>query len=73
MGWTRARQLADREPISRETIARTASFKRHEQHADVPYDKGCGGLMYDAWGGTEGIEWSIRKLKEIDEEEKRNG
>ena len=73
VGWTRARQLANREPISRETIARMASFKRHEQHADVPYDKGCGGLMYDAWGGTEGIEWSIRKLKEIDEEEKRNG
>ena len=73
VGWTRARQLANREPISRETIARMASFKRHQQNKDVPYNEGCGGIMWDAWGGTEGIEWSIRKLKEIDEEEKRNG
>ena len=29
VGWTRARQLANREPLSRETIARMASFKRH--------------------------------------------
>lgn len=43
-----------------------ASFKRHQQHANVPYDKGCGGLAYDAWGGSEGIEWAIRKLKEIE-------
>lgn len=36
VGWTRARQLADRKPISRDTIARMASFKRHQQHKDVP-------------------------------------
>ena len=71
VGWTRARTLADGKPVSRDVIARMASFKRHQQHKDVPYDKGCGGLMWDAWGGTEGIEWAIRKLKEIDEEEKR--
>ena len=66
VGWTRARQLADRKPISRDTIARMASFKRHQQHKDVPYSEGCGGLMYDAWGGTSGIEWAIRKLDQID-------
>jgi len=66
VGKARARQLANREPLSRDTIARMASFKRHQQHADVPYDEGCGGLMWDAWGGTAGIEWAIRKLKEID-------
>lgn len=43
-----------------------ASFKRHQQHANVPYEEGCGGLMYDSWGGAEGIEWAIRKLKEIE-------
>jgi hypothetical protein len=43
-----------------------ASFKRHQQYKDVPYDEGCGGLMWDAWGGTEGIEWAIRKLEQID-------
>ena len=43
-----------------------ASFKRHQQHKDVPYDEGCGGLMWDCWGGTSGIEWAIRKLEQID-------
>ena len=67
VGWTRARQLANREALSRETIARMASFKRHQQYKDVPYSEGCGGIMWDAWGGTEGVEWAIRKLKQIDE------
>jgi hypothetical protein len=68
VGKARARQLANREPLSRDTIARMASFKRHQQHADVPYTEGCGGLMWDAWGGTAGVEWAIRKLKQIDAE-----
>lgn len=66
-GKARASQLANRESISRDTIARMASFKRHQQHKDVPYSEGCGGLMWDAWGGTSGVEWAINKLKEIDE------
>jgi len=66
VGWTRAGQLARREKISRDTIARMASFKRHQQNKDVPYSEGCGGIMWDAWGGTSGIEWAITKLKEID-------
>jgi hypothetical protein len=66
IGWTRARQLANREKLTRKTIARMASFKRHQQHKDVPYDEGCGGIMWDAWGGDAGIEWAIRKLEQID-------
>ena len=66
VGWTRARQLANKERISRDTIARMASFKRHQQNKDVPYDEGCGGIMWDAWGGDAGIEWAIRKLNQID-------
>ena len=66
VGWTRARQLADNKNISRDTIARMASFKRHQQHKDVPYSEGCGGLMWDAWGGSSGINWAINKLKQID-------
>ena len=61
VGWTRSSQLADRKKISRDTIARMASFKRHQQHKDVPYSEGCGGLMWDAWGGTSGVEWAINK------------
>lgn len=66
VGKARANQLANKEPISRDTIARMASFKRHQQNSSVPYGEGCGGLMWDAWGGTEGIEWAIRKLEQID-------
>ena len=57
---------ADRKPISRDTIARMASFKRHQQNKDVPYSEGCGGIMWDAWGGSSGINWAINKLKQID-------
>jgi len=68
VGKIRAHQIATRSPLSRDTIARMASFKRHQQYRDVPYTEGCGGLMWDAWGGTAGVEWAIRKLKEIDNE-----
>ena len=66
VGWARARQLSSKSAISRDTIARMASFKRHQQYKDVPYDEGCGGLMWDAWGGDAGINWAIRKLAQID-------
>ena len=66
VGWARSAQLANRENISRDTIARMASFKRHQQHKDVPYSEGCGGLMWDAWGGSSGVNWAINKLKQID-------
>ena len=66
VGKARANQLANKEPISRDTIARMASFKRQQQNKDVPYGKGCCGLMWDAWGGDAGVEWAIRKLEHID-------
>ena len=66
VGWARANQLANREPISMDTVKRMAAFVRHEQNKDVPYDEGCGGLMWDAWGGTEGINWAIRKIEQYE-------
>ena len=66
VGWKRASQLANKQPISRSTIARMASFKRHQQNKDVPYSEGCGGIMWDAWGGSAGVNWAISKLKSID-------
>ena len=65
VGWTRANQLCNGENISMDTIGRMASFKRHQQNKDVPYNEGCGGLMWDAWGGDEGINWAIRKMEWI--------
>ncbi len=65
-GKRRANMIASRSKLTRDTIARMASFKRHQQHKDVPYSEGCGGLMWDAWGGSAGINWAINKLKQID-------
>ena len=45
-----------------------ASFKRHQQNKDVPYSEGCGGIMWDAWGGSAGVNWAINKLKQIDKQ-----
>ncbi len=72
VGWTRARQLANGEPISEETINRMSAFQRHAQYKDVPYDEGCGGIMWDAWGGDAGIAWAEKKaaqLKKLSSEE----
>jgi hypothetical protein len=68
VGKARANQLANKENISRDTIARMASFKRHQQSSNKELGDGCGRLVWLAWGGDEGIEWAIRKLKQIDNE-----
>ncbi len=65
VGWVRANQLCNKRNISIDTISRMASFKRHQQHKDVPYDAGCGGIMWDAWGGDEGVNWALRKMDYI--------
>jgi hypothetical protein len=65
VGKARAHQLANKEPISEETVKRMASFRRHQQNKDVPYTKGCGGLMWDAWGGESGISWAENKVKQL--------
>ncbi len=69
VGKARANQLAKREPISEDTVARMASFERHRRNSDTPYGEGCGKLMWDAWGGDAGIAWAQRKLKQIRKEE----
>jgi hypothetical protein len=65
VGKARANQLANREPISENTIARMASFERQRQNSDRALGEGCGRLMWLAWGGDAGIEWASRKLKQI--------
>lgn len=65
-GKVRASQIANRENLTRETIARISGFRRHQQNKDVPYSEGCGGLMWDAWGGDAMIDWAERKLKQIE-------
>ena len=65
VGKARANQLANREPISKDTISRMAGFERHRQNSDKALGDGCGRLMWLAWGGDEGIEWAQRKLEQL--------
>ena len=67
-GKNRANQIANREKLTRETIARMSAFQRHRQNSDRPLGEGCGRLMWLAWGGDEGIAWAERKLKQIDKQ-----
>ena len=66
VGKARANQLANGESISRDTIARMASFARHKENSQKELGDGCGRLMWLAWGGDAGIEWATRKLDQID-------
>ena len=65
-GKIRANQIANREKLTRETIARMSAFQRHRQNSDRPLGEGCGRLMWLSWGGDEGIAWAERKLQQID-------
>ena len=68
VGKQRANQLAKGEAISVDTIRRMFSFlSRHEKdlQSSKSYGDGCGKLMYDAWGGKEGLGWSKNKLREL--------
>lgn len=63
VGKTRANQLANKEPISYDTVQRMFSYlSRHKVDLDSSksYEDGCGKLMYDAWGGEEALSWSQR-------------
>jgi len=64
-GKARASQLANGEAISRDTIARMASFARHRENGQRELGDGCGRLMWLAWGGDEGVDWAQRKLEQI--------
>ena len=66
VGWTRSSQLCDRKPISLDTVKRMSSyFSRHQVdlQSSKSYEDGCGLLMWDAWGGNAGRDWSERILQ----------
>lgn len=68
VGKQRANQIASRENLSDDTIKRTYSYlSRAAEHSDVPYSEGCGGLMYDAWGGKAMLRWSAARVDEMNE------
>jgi len=68
-GKIRAQQLANREPISEETIARMYSYlSRAEEYYDPNDTEACGTISVLLWGGLETKDWAERKLKQIQEE-----
>ena len=72
VGWARAHQLAKGEKISADTVKRMSAFNRHRknskiapEHKDTPW-KDNGYVAWLIWGGDEGVDWAMKKSKEID-------
>jgi hypothetical protein len=69
VGKARANQLANRKPISLETIERMAAFIRHKRNSKRKLGEGCGRLMWLAWGGDAGVNWAIKKIEQLKNED----
>lgn len=73
VGWARARQLANNENLSLDTVKRMASFARHEKNSTVAEEykdepwKDAGYVAWLGWGGSSGINWA----KKISQANKR--
>lgn len=66
-GWQRANQLANREPISLDTVKRINSFlARHKDNAKIAEEykgepwKDKGYVAYNLWGGEAMVSWAKR-------------
>lgn len=75
IGWQRASSLSKREKLSAETVGRMAAFNRHKKNAtvdpkykDTPW-KDNGYVAWNLWGGTSGINWAIKKMESIRNQE----
>jgi hypothetical protein len=72
VGWTRANQLANGENLSRETVARMASFfARHKgneavdpKFKDEPW-RDAGHVAWLLWGGDAGASWARSKMESL--------
>jgi len=68
VGKVRAQQLANKEPLSLDTIKRMYSYlSRAETYYDEGDTEACGTISYLLWGGLSGKRWAESKLKELDE------
>ena len=65
VGKVRARQLANGEPVSMETIKRMFSYlSRAEEYYKTGDTKACGYISYLLWGGKSAKSWAESKIKE---------
>lgn len=68
VGKVRAQQLANKEPISLETIKRMYSYlSRAKEYYNENDTEACGTISYLLWGGESALGWSERKLKELEQ------
>lgn len=66
VGKVRAQQLANKEPISLDTIKRMYSYlSRAKEYYNENDTEACGTISYLLWGGESALSWSERKLKEL--------
>ena len=76
VGWTRARQLAEGRPLSRETVGRMAAFERHRKNSEVAPEykdtpwRDAGRVAWLGWGGDSGVAWAARIVARGDAEDK---
>jgi len=74
VGIARARDLANRKPLSEDTIRRmVAYFERHasDKQGSTWDDQGRGWQAWYGWGGDDGFAWASRKVDEFDRERER--
>lgn len=75
VGLARARDLANRRPISEETVRRMkAYFDRHEvdKQGSTWNEKGKGWQAWNGWGGDAGRSWANRIVAMLNKEQNRN-
>ena len=68
VGKVRAQQLAQKQPLSVETIKRMYSYlSRAQEYYDEGDTTSCGYISYMLWGGLSAKRWAESKLKELDQ------
>lgn len=68
VGKVRAQQLAQKQPVSLETIKRMYSYlSRAQEYYDEGDTTSCGYISYMLWGGLSAKRWAESKLKELGE------
>ena len=65
VGKVRAQQLADRKPVSMETIKRMYSYlSRAEEYYKTGDTEACGYISYLLWGGKSAKSWAENKINQ---------
>jgi hypothetical protein len=65
-----SQKILDGVPLGPKDIKRLSRYlSKQTIHANKPYDgETCDSVLYDAWGGSEMMMWSLEKMKELNGE-----